>query len=96
MTFKTERLQVAVFLHASKRLQLLRCEQSQPGKVRFVFDDPDDLGSEYEFLFDSGTAVPATDIFASQKYLRRMMTQKLNQENIGTRNDIRHAAVAAR
>ena len=76
-TFQTERLQCAVFLHATGRLQFSHCEIAGSGKVRFVFDDPDGIGDQIELEFDRGACVSATSLFASQKFLRRKMSEIL-------------------
>lgn len=73
--FSTERLQLAIYLHASQQLPFLRCEAGENGKIIFVFDDPDANGSQAELQFDRGAEVSASDIFASQKYLRRKMSE---------------------
>jgi hypothetical protein len=100
VTFRTERLQTAIYLHSSGRLRFIGCEQSRPGKIQFIFADPDNRGSEYEFQFDNGATVSATAIFASQKFLRRMMTQaqqQLDNQKIGTgRIDERQHAAPVR
>ncbi len=75
--FTTERLQLAIFLHASERLHFARCEPAQGAKVRFVFDDPEGIGAQAELEFDRGASCPATALFASQKFLRRKMTETL-------------------
>jgi hypothetical protein len=86
--FATERLPLAIFLHATERLRFLRCEPSnRSGKVVFVFADADSRGSQAELEFDRGATVPATALFASQKYLRRKMTEALNLEKRRTEND---------
>jgi len=77
-TFSTERLQLAIYLHASQRLPFLRCEAQKNGKIRFHFDDSNHCGSEAELEFDRGAKVAATDLFASQKFLRRKMSEELN------------------
>ena len=84
--FLTERLQLAIYLHATGKPRFIGCENNGMGKVRFVFEDPDRNGDKLELEFDRGAAVPATAIFASQKYLRRMMTDKLNNRRNGTLN----------
>ncbi len=77
MTFSTERLPLAIFLHATGRLRFLGCEPNGDGRLRFVFDDPSGEGAQAEFEFDRGAAVSASTLFASQKFLRRTMdTQK--------------------
>lgn len=82
-TFRTERLQCAVFLHADSRLSFSHCELAESGKVRFVFDDPNGIGDQIELEFDRGASVPATSIFASQKYLRRKMSEAINKRKNG-------------
>lgn len=82
MTFVTERLPLAIFLHATERLTFVGCEPEKHGpKLVFVFSDPDSDGSQAELEFDRGAVVPATDLFASQKFLRRKMTEALNSNN---------------
>ena len=82
-TFTTERLPLAIFLHATERLRFLRCEPTQTRKITFVFHDPEGMGSEVELEFDRGATVPATALFASQKFLRRKMTEILNPRKNG-------------
>ena len=78
MKFRTERLPLAIFLHATGRLRFLGCEPNGHGRLRFVFDDPGGNGPQAELEFDSGGKVSASALFASQKFLRRAMdTQKL-------------------
>ena len=81
--FSTERLQLAIYVHASERLPFLGCEAVRPGVLRFVFEDPEHLGKQIELEFDRGAAVPATSLFASQKFLRRTMTEALENLTIG-------------
>jgi hypothetical protein len=77
-TFVTERLPLAIFLHASQGLRFSHCEEAEQGKVKFVFVDPDAQGDQLELEFENGAKVAANSLFASQKYLRRKMTEKLN------------------
>jgi hypothetical protein len=86
-TFTTERLPLAVFLHATERLALLRCEPSDNQKVTFVFHDPEGMGSQVELEFDRGATVTAHALFASQKFLRRLMTKTLNTRSIENRHE---------
>lgn len=84
-TFRTERLPLSIAIHASRKLAFSRCERTSPEHVEFVFDDPEHKASEIELEFDSGKlTVAASEIFASQKYLRRRMSEAL--ENRRTRN----------
>jgi hypothetical protein len=78
--FLTERLPLAIFLHATERLPYLRCDLSpRKGKIVFVFLDQNSQGPQAELEFDRGAAAPATAIFASQKFLRRLMTETLDK-----------------
>ena len=81
--FLTERLQLAIYLHATGAPLFLGCENNGTGKVRFVFEDPDRNGDLAELEFDRGAAVAATAIFASQRFLRRKMTETLNNRRNG-------------
>jgi hypothetical protein len=86
--FTTERLPLAIFLHATERLAYLRCDLSpRSGKIIFVFFDQNSQGPHAELEFDRGAAAPATAIFASQKFLRRTMTETLNKRSTENRND---------
>ena len=79
-TFVTERLPLAIFLHATHRLRLSHCELAGD-KVQFVFDDPEQKGDEAELAFENGECVPAKSLFASQTYLRRRMSDALNRKD---------------
>ena len=83
LMFVTERLPLAIFLHATQRLPFSHCEVVKSGKVRFVFDDQEGLGPQLELEFDRGAAVAATSLFASQKYLRRKMSETLKNRRNG-------------
>jgi hypothetical protein len=86
--FTTERLPLAIFIHATERLAYLRCDLSpRTGKIIFVFLDQNSQGPQVELEFDRGAAAPATAIFASQKFLRRTMTETLNKRSTDNRND---------
>jgi hypothetical protein len=81
--FRTERLPLAIAIHASGRLPFIRCERVSPDHVEFVFVDPDTKASDIELEFDSGRLmVAASEIFASQKYLRRRMSEALENRRI--------------
>jgi hypothetical protein len=83
MIFRTERLPLAIFLHATGRLRFLGCEPNGDGKVRFVFADQENSGAQVELDYERGAPVAATALFASQKYLRRKMSGALNNRNSG-------------
>ncbi|MHB8501413.1 MAG: hypothetical protein ACYDCG_20655 [Candidatus Acidiferrales bacterium] len=80
--FATKRLHLAIFLHASERLPFLRAEPSGDGKLSFIFRDDERAGPQLELDFERGAAVSARDLFSSQTFLRRQMTQTENS-NIG-------------
>jgi hypothetical protein len=84
--FRTESLQVSMYLHATGSLKFLKCEPSRSGKQVFLFADPQGIGDECELKFNNGGLVAATSLFASQKYLRRIMSQTENQ-NLGASHD---------
>ena len=91
-TFITGRLPLAIFLHASGRLHFSRCGLLDDGKVSFVFSDPSSLGDQAELEFENGATVAANSLFASQKFLRRKMseTQAVNSENRKNENANRY------
>jgi hypothetical protein len=65
------------------KLRLSHCESESGGKVRFVFNDPKQLGDELELAFELGAQLPVTAVFASQKFLRRKISETLNNRKIG-------------
>jgi hypothetical protein len=75
---------LAIYLHASQRLRFSRCTNGDGGKAQFVFLDPECLGDQLELEFENGAQVAANCLFASQKYLRRKMTEALNLNNRNT------------
>ncbi len=77
--FSTERLPLACFLHAANKLKFLRAEPIGSGKVQFVFADPANQGDEFELQYECGAAVSASGLFASQKFLRRKMSEALGE-----------------
>lgn len=83
MIFTSKRLPLAIYLHACAKLHFLRCERSDDHRVSFVFNDSEHRGNELELAFDSGAELPATAVFASQKFLRRKMSEALNNRRIG-------------
>jgi hypothetical protein len=85
--FSTERLQLAIFIHASGKLPFVGCESVRPGALRFVFEDTDRAAKQIELEFDRGATIPAISLFASQKYLRRTMTEALENRRIRTTNE---------
>ncbi len=88
--FSTERLPLAIYLHASQQLPFRGCEAGETEKVRFLFEDSADNGSQAELEFDRGAEVSATDLFASQKYLRRAMSAAINRRNEKTEHEYKY------
>jgi hypothetical protein len=88
-SFVTERLPLAVFIHASGRLFFLGCEVVRPGVLQFAFADPERLETQIELEFDRGAPIPATALFASQKYLRRVMTEALSN-GVSKNHNVKH------
>jgi hypothetical protein len=74
--FVTQRLPLAVFLHATQRLAFSGCERVGD-KVEFLFSDPQGIGDQLELSFENGECIPAKALFASQTYLRRQMSATL-------------------
>jgi site-specific DNA-adenine methylase len=70
VTFTTERLPLAVYLHATADLDFSHCKKIADDKVSFVFLDPNQQGNELELAFERGGQVSATALFASQNVER--------------------------
>src|ERR1700756_5435582 len=88
-TFSTERLPLAIYLHASQRMPFVGCERVPNGKLKLLFQDEENQGAqaELEFFLDRGAVVPASELFASQKYLRRRMSEALNDRRLDNRKN---------
>ncbi len=80
--FSTERLPLACFLHAANKLKFLRAE-SNGSKAQFIFADPQQQGDEFELQYEQGALVSAAALFASQKFLRRRMSDALGERTRG-------------
>lgn len=72
--FRTGRLPVAMFIHASNRLRFLRVEPIGDARMEFVFDDPECQGPELEYEFEQGAKLAANIMYAALKFLRSKMT----------------------
>lgn len=59
----------------------MRCEPAEPGRLAFLFDDPEGHGTQEELSFDLGEMAPAAAIFASQTLLRKAMTATKATQN---------------
>jgi len=77
--FATQRLPLAIYLHATGHLRFLRTEAGGNNKLWFVFQDDQHSGPQLELEFDRGAVVSARNIFSSQTYLRRQMSDAENQ-----------------
>jgi len=87
--FVTKRLPLAVFLHASSALRYLRIEPSeQDRKMRFLFRDDEKQGAQLEIQFERGATVSAKDLFASQTFLRRQISEAENRRINGERSHV--------
>jgi hypothetical protein len=87
--FATKRLSLAIYIHASSRLPFLRVEPCGDRKLQFVFRDEQCWGPQLELEFERGATVAARNIFSSQTFLRRQMTEAENLnigelKNVGT------------
>jgi hypothetical protein len=91
--FITERLPLAAYLHASRKLRYRSCGHGlNPGKIRFAFDDPEGIGDQLEVEYDSGAVCSATALFAAQKFMRRKMDEaalKIKNRNLAYADDNR-------
>jgi len=76
--FTTKRLQFAIYLHASRLLPYVRTEPNGDGKLRFVFRDDQGAGPQLELEYERGATVSARDLFSSQTFLRRQMSDAEN------------------
>lgn len=79
--FRTKRLAVACFLHATRSLHYIGAENGEFNRVFFLFADEQDLGPQLEMEFDGGATVPAVNLFTSQTYLRRQIAAAQTGEN---------------
>lgn len=76
MTFRTTRMQLAIYLIAAEKLKLITCVQTNPScSIEFIFDDPKGKGCFDEFDFNRGAQVSAVALFVSHKYVRQQMTK---------------------
>ena len=72
--FLTEDLPFAAYLHASRKLRFLTCQQvSGNDRVAFVFADPNNEGDRLHLNFESGAECPAAAFYDSIRHLRRVM-----------------------
>jgi hypothetical protein len=81
--FKTERLQLASYLHATELLPFLGCEsETGAARVVFAFEDTARLGPQLELEYEKEAVCSAAALCCGQKYLRRKIAQTLASELI--------------
>lgn len=74
--FRTGDLPFAAFLHSTRQLEFLRCEQScNSSRIEFLFADPTGKGAELLVAFESGAQCAAVTFYDSVRHLRRVMTR---------------------
>ncbi len=84
MKFHTQDLPFAAFLHSTRRLRFLGCEQMNgTGRITFVFEDPNGEGEHLHIAFEAGEACPAAAFYDSIRHLRRVMDGTKNSRNKG-------------
>ena len=88
-TFVTKSFQFAIYVHASQQLRYLRAEPDPDDrrKVNFIFEDPEGRGPQIQLTFNRGAEVAARDLFASQTFLRKQMSDAVENSRIGANLD---------
>jgi hypothetical protein len=84
--FRTGRLPVAMFIHASNRLRFLNVEPVGDARMEFIFDDPERQGPQLEYEFEQVAKLAANIMYASLKFLRSKMTAGQRQIRGGGRH----------
>lgn len=84
--FRTKRLALASFIHASALLEFRGVKEGQGRKMWFTFDDPQRQGLGIEDSFDRLAPCPALLLFDSQTFMRKQMTKTQNEMNGENRN----------
>jgi hypothetical protein len=83
-TWRTENLPAAAYIHGGRHLKFVRCEPTRPGLSSFVFEDPEDKGSDLEYAYDSGATGVLSAFFSAIKFLRTQMTAVAkSSQNLG-------------
>ena len=85
--FRTKRLHLAAYIHASTALQFSHAENDVHQRAVFVFLDPTRVGPEVEQAYESGAVVPAITFSASLTYIRRQISAL--EEN-GEKSNVSH------
>ena len=72
MTFRTQDLPFASFLHSTRRLRFVACEPVNGfGRIAFVFDDPCSEGDRLHVEFEGGAECPPSRPAHRHPVLRR-------------------------
>jgi len=81
-TFITDDLPFAAYLHASRKLRFISCQEQDTGRMSFIFDDPKREGDWLHVEFESGAECAAATFYDSIRHLRRVMdrTRTRSQE----------------
>jgi hypothetical protein len=70
--FITTNMGLSAYLIAARKLKYVKTVGNHPKPAEFVFEDPDNLGSQFELAYINGeTTVIASDFLARVKSLRR-------------------------
>ena len=86
--FRTDSLNLAVYLHASKLLPYVGIKRVNSFKMEFVFEDADHKADEIEMNYESGASLPVNAVLASLRFLRKAMNATPNEiEYRGSSND---------
>jgi hypothetical protein len=96
--FITKSLQLGIFIHASGQLRFLRAEADavDPRKVNFVFEDLEGRAAQIQLNFNRGAEVAARDLFASQTFLRKQMSDAMEISKIGESSNGNRASKSLR
>lgn len=86
-TFSTERLHLAIYLHASGRLPFLGCLPTGSGRVRFEFSDPDGIADDLELSFEQGASVPANALLPARSFFGEKQTRPSAVRRLETGGD---------
>jgi hypothetical protein len=73
INFMTDDLPFAAYLHASRKLRFIACQEQDTGRMSFIFDDPKREGEWLQVEFESGAECAAATFYDSIRHLRRVM-----------------------
>src|SRR5215471_74125 len=72
-TFRTTDLPLAAYLHSTRRLPFIGCEQAGPALVAVCFNDPHGEAESISIEFEAGAQCVATAFYDSIRRLRKVM-----------------------